>query len=121
MRLKEFTPVLPVVFLIFVFVALFYIGDDLGFTDMDTQYLQVLPGLILFVVGVIMLSTTNRDFSLPALVIIGVGLAWLFGTLDTMDMISDQLKAGLTIDEIQLWIILIFTLAGGITTAFKRR
>lgn len=123
-KLKEFLTVLPIVSLVVVFLAMFYFAEDLGFdADMDTDFLQILPGLAAFVIGITLFAITRGMFAFPALMVVGMGLAHLFGTLDTMGMITAQMKTGLTIAQIQLWIIVIFSLVGGIANAvaYRRR
>lgn len=122
MKLKEFLAVLPIVSLVVVFLAMFYFAEDLGFdADMDTDFLQILPGLAAFVIGITLFAITKGMFAFPALMVVGMGLAHLFGTLDTMGMITSQMKTGLTIAQIQLWIIVIFSLVGGIANAIAYR
>ena len=117
-KLKELLTVLPIVSLVVVFLAMFYFADDLGFdADIDTDFLLLLPGLAAFVIGITLFAITRGMYAFPALMVVGVGLAQLFGTLDTMGMITSQMKAGLTIAQIQLWIIVIFSLVGGIANA----
>lgn len=121
-RLREFIAILPIVSLFVVFIAMFYFAEDLGFdADMDTDFLLLLPGLAAFVIGIALLTVTKGTFAFPAMMVIGLGLAYLFGTLDTMDMLTTELKAGLTIEQIQLWIIVIFSLVGGIVNAVSLR
>jgi len=117
-RLKELLTVLPIVSLVIVFLAMFYFAEDLGFdTDIETDFLLLLPGLAGFVIGMTLFAITKGMFAFPALMVVGLGLAHLFGTLDTMGMITAQMKTGLTIAQIQLWIIVIFSLVGGIANA----
>ncbi len=121
-KLKEFLAVLPIVSLVVVFLAMFYFAEDLGFdADMDTDFLQVLPGLAAFVIGMTLFAITRGMFAFPAFMVVGMGLAHLFGTLDTMGMITSQMKTGLTIEQIQLWIVVIFSLVGGIANAIAYR
>lgn len=117
-KLKEWTTVIPVVSLIVIFLALFFFGEDLGFdADMDTDFLLVLPGLAGIVIGLGLFALTRGTFAFPSLMIVGFGLAYLFGTLDNMGMITDLMKTGLTIEQIQLWIIVLFGLTGGVVNA----
>jgi len=121
-KLKELLTVLPIVSLVVVFLAMFYFADDLGFdADIDTDFLLLLPGLAAFVIGITLFAITRGMYAFPALMVVGIGLAQLFGTLDTMGMITSQMKAGLTIAQIQLWIIVIFSLVGGISNAIAYR
>lgn len=123
-KLKEFLTVLPVASLVVIFLALFYFAEDLGFdTDIDTDFLRLLPGLAAFVVGMAIFAITKGVLAFPSLMVVGFGLAWLFGVMNDMGMITVQLKTGLTIEQIQLWTIVIFSLVGGLVNAImvKRR
>ena len=124
-RTRELMAVIPVLSLIVVFLALFYLGEGLGFdSNLDTDFMQVIPGLAIFVIGIAILFISKGILSFPCLMFIGVGVAYTFGTLDTMGMITTQMKSGLTIDQIQLWIIVIFGFLGGILNAivlYQRR
>ena len=117
-ELKVVTAALMVVV---VFLALFYFGDQLGFaTNIETEFVQVLPGLFIFIVGMLIVATVKGVFTLPGMMIVGVGVAYLFGTLDTMGYITAQMLTGLTIAQLQLWIIIISTLFGAIAAAYTR-
>ena len=117
-ELKVVTAALMVVV---VFLALFYFGDQLGFaTNIETEFVQVLPGLFIFIVGMLIVATVKGVFTLPGMMIVGVGVAYLFGTLDTMGYITSQMLTGLTIAQLQLWIIIISTLFGAIAAAYTR-
>lgn len=117
-KLKELLTVLPIVSLVVVFLALFYFADNLGFdSDIDEDFLLVLPGLGAIVIGLALFAITRGMFAFPSLIVVGFGMAHLFGTLDTMGMLTTELKAGLTIEQIQLWIIVISALVGGIVNA----
>lgn len=120
--MKEWTAVIPIISLVIIFLALFYFGDELGFdTDIDVDFLQVLPGLVGVVIGLALFALTRGTYAFPSLMLVGFALAFLFGTLDDMGMITTELKVGLTIEQIQLWIIVLFGLTGGVVNAMVLR
>ena len=89
-------------------------GTYLGFSAEFTEdFVYVLPGLILFVVGAFILVTQGRSsYALPGFAILGIGLALLAGYLEDV-----QILVTTQIEEIQLAIVGFCLMLGGVIFA----
>ena len=104
--------------LIAIVGALVVGGEELGIsTDMTNEFIQTIPGLFVFVVGVMIITQVEGVFLLPGVIVVGLGIAVLMGTMDDMGYITTQMKSGLTIEQIQIWTMVIATIAGGLASA----
>jgi len=98
-------------------------GTDLGFgATIGTDFITILPGIFCFVVGLLILGTMRASiFSFPAIALIGVGFAFLISELYTLGMITDIMLEGLTIQQLQLWCLVIACLVGALVAGLSRR
>lgn len=106
-----------------VVLGLFYMGDEIGLeSDITQDFIMVMPGLFLFVVGAIMVVLVGLSiYALPAFGVTGIGLALLFEYMSNQGLISDQLLSGLTVGEVQLIIIIFGFLVGAVVGAMGAR
>lgn len=106
-----------------VMLGLFYSGTEIGLeSDVTTDFIMVMPGLFLFVVGAIMVVLVGLSiYALPTFGVTGIGLALLFEYMSNQGLISDQLLSGLTVGEVQLIIIIFGFLVGAIVGAVGAR
>jgi len=107
---------------VFMIVALMIFDTQLGLpADIEMDFIQLFPGLLGIVIGLGLTTYTRGLFALPALFLVGVAFAHLSSTMWDMGLINTLMLTGLTIGELQIWIIIISTLLGGIITALTWR
>ena len=106
---------------IVMFVALY--GGSVGFTaEVKNDLVLLMPGLLFFVIGVIVTAVAARGiWAVPMMLVTGIGLAVMVGTLDSLGLITAQMYYGLTLPQTQVWVILLFGLLGAVLAAVTRR
>ena len=119
----DFRIVFIAVLLIVMFLAFYYIGTDLGFEivplDSATNFITVLPSVLLFIVGLYILINIGGLYVIPAFGILGFAMAVLLHAMydPPISMITPQMMSGLTIEEIMFWTVIISLIFGGIIAA----
>ena len=125
----DFRIVFVAVLLIVMFLVFYYTGTDLGFEiiplDSATNFITVLPSMLLFIVGLYILINIGGLYVIPAFGILGFSMAMLLHEMydPPISMITPQMMSGLTIEEIMFWTVVIALIFGGIIAAVtsKRR
>lgn len=125
MRVPNDLKVVVGIFMVIVLViTLVYLGGDLGFTqDMQDDFISVLPGLSIFVVGAFALAAIGPSmFAIAGFGVMGLGLAILVDEMNTAEiLIPDILTTTFTLGDLQLIILVFFTLMGAIVSAMAGR
>ena len=103
-----------IVFIIVLVTVLFYIAlypAELGLpATISDNMIDIIPGLIVSIMGFKGYRDSrgiNRSLSL---ILIGVGLSLFAGVANTMGLITVEMFNGLTIMQLQTWVIIISTL-----------
>lgn len=104
-----------IVFIIVLLTVLIYIAlypAELGLpATISDNMIDIIPGIIVALMGFKGYHDSrgiNRSLSL---ILLGVGLALFTGTINTMGLITVEMFNGLTIMQLQTWIIILSTLA----------
>jgi len=114
--------ILIMALLIVIVMAFLYLGVDLGFNAMATSdFLNVLPYLFFFILGLYIIITIGGMYMLPAFGILGFGLAGLLREMWVLGMVTPEMMTGLTIEEIMFWTVLISLIFGGVLTAITSK
>jgi hypothetical protein len=117
--------ILIIAVLIVMVMAFLYLGVGFGFNVSSTaDYLAVLPYLFFFIIGLYIIVSIGGIYLLPAFGILGFGVAGLLREMWVRGFITPEMMTGLSIDQIQLWTVIIALIFGGILTALtakKRR
>lgn len=108
---------LAVVFIaIFAFLSNF--GDDIGLDpDVGPDLIMVFPGIFVTVLGFVVAVKLGGIFVLPGFGSIGIGLAVLLEELHTGGFVTPNIMAGMTVGQLQVWLIVVGLLIGGILAA----
>ena len=121
MRLpNDFKVIVAVIMVIFIVITLTYIGGDIGFTqDMQDDFVSVLPGLSIFVVGAIIMAVIGPNmFVGAAFGVMGLGLSILVEEMNTAEiLIPDILTTSFTLGDLQITVLVFFILIGAVVSA----
>ncbi len=112
--------VVAVVMVIFIVITLTYIGSDVGFTqDMQDDFITILPGLSIFVVGAFALAVIGSSvFAIAGFGVMGLGLAVLVEEMNTTEiLIPDILTTSFTLGDLQITVLVFFILIGAVVSA----
>lgn len=104
-----------------IVIALSYTKTDLGLdSNIDNDLVTLLPGLFVVIAGLALAAGASGVFCVPAMGFVGVGFAVFAGELDTLGILTSDMLSGLTVAQLQLWIIALGLIAGGILMAGRR-
>lgn len=106
---------MAVVGVLAIVIFLIFAGESLGLpSDTPTQLSAVLPGMIIFFVGVVVIGTQGLSvFAFPGFLGIGIGLALLMGEMNTANIVIPSVaKGGLTLEQMQYFVIIVCGLFG---------
>jgi len=122
---KKTVTVIEIMGISFLFVAfaLFFVfgGSYFGFDPtFTTSFISVSPYLLIFSISMVVIVIVRGLLELPACFFAGVGLSLLIGQLNVLGLVTASLLGDLTIVQLQLWIILILTMLGGVLAALTR-
>jgi len=119
---SEAKVVFMIALVLVVFLALFYLDTELGLpATADTDFLSIMPGLICFAVGGLVVGKMGGLFALPAFSLIGIGLAILFESMYDLGIVNDAMISNLTISQFQILVIAIAFLVGAVVSGVSAR
>ena len=102
------------VLMVFALVAFFVTYTDVSF-DFVSEYISLIPSIILIFVGIYGVNETNGGMLVGAFLVLGVGFAYLTGELNTMGiLIPEILTVSLTLPYLQLIIVVFSGIIGAI-------
>lgn len=121
-KLDIFPIVMVVGTILTLAIFLTHYSSELSFdSDAGEDFITLLPGIVVTIIGFLVVSQLGGVWGLPGLGATGLGLAYLAEQLYDLGYISTQMLTGLTIGEVQLMIIVISCLTGGIVTATSKK
>ena len=104
---------IPIVILIAGFWVLTEYGSVLGLdSEVANGFITLLPGIALIAVGIITLYKMSGPMLTMSGFTLGLGFAYIFGVLDTLGILTTQILSGLLLWQVQLIIILVFSIGG---------
>jgi hypothetical protein len=102
-----------------IFIFLFWNSEFLfgSGSTVATNFIQLFPGILVFAVGMIVVMLTKGIWNVPAMLLTGIGLCVLLGSMDKIGAISAIMLGGLTMNEIYTWVIVLSGLFGAVLAA----
>jgi len=117
----DYAPIAVTVLIIIIFV---FISKYPGVLNMDpgagNMLVSLFPGIFVGLISIYILAETGGYGQVPGLMGIGMSLCFLVGELDTNGLVTTQMLSGLTIGQVQVWIMVISALLGGTLYAYKK-
>lgn len=92
-------------------------------SDVGADLLAVLPGLLIFIVGVVALAKygAGKPFVIAAFAAMSIGMAVLLQEMYDASIIVDAMIAGASIGQVETIIIIAGIMVGGVAYATNRR
>ena len=104
-----------------IIVMLFFIYRYHAYVDIDPTVggtlLRLLPGFIVIAVCVYVIAETSGVGKTGASIGLGIGLCYLVNAANVEGLITAEMLSGLTIPQVQIWIMIISTIMGAIIYA----
>jgi hypothetical protein len=123
--ISMFKGVMPGLALIIVFLGMFYLATDLGFSsDFFTDFIHLAPGLLCFGTGslVVAKSKTGTMYVVAGFSFLALGLALLYGYAYDVGIINDvSLLGSEGLEQAQLGMVAFGFLIGCVVYAITSR
>ena len=103
-------------------VALVLIGPDLGLSaNITSDFIALFPYLFGVILGFGITVYTRGLYALPSFFFVGVMLSLMTGEMWDMGMINAAMFSGLSLEDFQMWLIVLSVLFGGVVTGLSWR
>ena len=120
-RRFDFAPIAVTVLIIVVFM---FIVMNPGTINMSSSagstLMTLLPGIFISLICLYTIAETGGFYTVPAIMGLGMSLCYLLGEANTLGLVVDAMLGGLTISQLQIWVLLMATLLGGCLYAYQR-
>jgi len=120
-RRFDFAPIAITVLIIVVFM---FIVMNPGTVNMSagagSTLMTLLPGIFISLICLYTIAETGGFYTVPAIMGLGMSLCYLLGEANTLGLVVDAMLGGLTISQLQIWVMLMATLLGGTLYALQR-
>jgi len=82
--------------------------------------MTLLPGIFISLICLYTIAETGGFYTVPAIMGLGMSLCYLLGEANTLGLVVDAMLGGLTVSQLQIWVMLMATLLGGTLYAYQR-
>lgn len=114
----------PIAITILVIVVFVFISRYPATVNMDASagntLVSLFPGIFVGLISIFILAESGGYGQVPGLMGIGMSLCFLVGELNTNGLVTSQMLSGLTISQVQIWIMVLSTLLGGVLYSYRR-
>jgi len=114
----------PIAMTIFVIMIFWYISQNPGLINMSSgaglTLVTLFPALFVGFISLLGISQSNGYYSIPSVMLLGMSLCFFIGEADGLGLISNSMLGGLTINQVQIWVMAMATLLGGCLYAYKK-
>jgi len=122
---KDRPIVMIAVFMALIVLILFFAGGyatTLGLSvTISEDLIAVFPGLFIFIIGIASISQTmGNPLVVGGFGTIGIGLAFLIQEMYDAAIISDVMLAGATIAQLEILVIIVSIMMGGVAYASSK-
>lgn len=115
MKLREVNIIIITIGVLAIAIFLTLFTDELGFdSSLGSDFILMLPGIIVSIIGIFVMTATKGLFVIPASGTVGIGLAYLLGGLNTQGYLTNDLLQSSTITQVQMLIIVSSVIIGGV-------
>ena len=121
MKKHQMKYVLTGAIILFAYIFLVMYPDAAGLpADSADTLITLFPGVFVVIVSIYALQESKGMGRIPCMIGIGLGLCYFINSADTLGLVSAELLSGLTVGELQIWIMGLSTIFGGIAYAYSR-
>ena len=104
---------------IFFFIYLYYPSLNIDATVAQTLF-TLLPGFIVTAICIYITAEARGGGRLGGCLGVGIGLCYLLFSLNAEGLVTAEMLSGLTIPQLQTWVMVISTITGVIMYASSR-
>jgi len=121
---KSKIDIAPIAVTILVIMLFWYISQNPNVINMSSgaglTLLTLFPALFVGFISLLGISQSKGYFSVPSVMVLGMSLCFFIGEADSLGLVSNSMLGGLTISQVQIWVMAMATLLGGCLYAYQR-
>ena len=120
-RRFDFAPIAITVLIIVVFMFIVMNPSTVNMSSgAGSTLMTLLPGIFISLICLYTIAETGGFYTVPAIMGLGMSLCYLLGEANTLGLVVDAMPGGLTVSQLQIWVMLMATLLGGTLYAYQR-
>jgi len=120
-RRFDFAPIAITVLIIVVFMFIVMNPSTVNMSSgAGSTLMTLLPGIFISLICLYTIAETGGFYTVPAIMGLGMSLCYLLGEANTLGLVVDAMLGGLTVSQLQIWVMLMATLLGGTLYAYQR-
>ena len=101
--------------ILFAYIFLVMYPDVIGVpADSADTMITLFPGLLVVIVAIYGFRESRGIGRVASMIGLGFGLCYFIDSADTLGLITAEMLSGLTVGQLQIWIMAISTILGGI-------
>jgi len=78
------------------------------------------PAMFVGFISLLGISESNGYYSIPSVMLLGMSLCYFIGEADSVGLVSVSMLGGLTVSQVQIWIMAMSVLLGGTLYTYKK-
>ena len=119
-RRFDFAPIAITVLIIAVFMFVVLRPGTLNMSATAGSTLMTLfPGIFVSIICLFVIADSRGVFLAPAIMGLGMSLCYLVGEANTLGLVTASMLSGLSVSQLQIWIMAMSALLGGVLYTFK--
>jgi len=104
----------------FIVIEIYNVELDMP-TGMGQTLIALFPGIVVVLMGIYGHKHSRSGIGHGASLIgVGIGLAYFIGSADTQGLVTAEMLSGLTVAQLQTWVVALSVFGGGIIAAYHR-
>ena len=77
------------------------------------------PGIFVSLICLYVIADSKGVMLVPAIMGLGMSLCYLLGEANTLGLVTASMLSGLTVSQLQIWVMAMSALLGGVLYTFK--
>jgi len=114
----------PIAVTVLIIVVFMFIVMNPGIINMSSSagstLMTLLPGIFISLICLYTIAETGGFYTVPAVMGLGMALCYLLGEADTLGLVVDAMLGGLSISQLQIWIMVMSALLGGVLYSYHK-
>jgi len=117
MKKNQTRIVLTGAIILFAYIFLVMYPDVIGVpADAADTMITLFPGLLAITISIYGFFESQGLGRVASMIGLGFGLCYFLSSADTLGLVTAEMLNGLTVDQLQIWIIAITTILGAAST-----
>lgn len=117
----EVAPIATTVLIIVVFIFIVLRPGTVNMTaGAGATLITLFPGIFVALISMYVIADTGGYATVPAVMGLGMSLCYFVGEADTLGLVVNSMLGGLTVSQLQIWIMAMSALLGGVLYSFHK-